>query len=341
MRQPIKTGLLAFGMSGRLFQAPFLDHHHGFRFHAVTERHEKKVKQFYPRVISYDTADALIQDPDLELVIVNTPNNTHFEYAKKALLSGKHVLIEKPLTTSLVEARELYDIASSVKKEVMAYQNRRWDSDFQSVKSIVNSGILGKLVEVHFRFDRYRPLIENKAFKETPVPGSGLAYNLGPHLLDQVISLFGKPEHFHKSTAANRKDSKVDDYFFFHFIYPDKMNVYIHGSLLVARPLPAYVLHGSFGSFIKDRTDIQEQQLNQGIKPSDRHYGMEVTGSEGELTLISAEGVSTKNSIAAPPGNYNELFEAVFQQIRFGNRYPVTREQIMLQMELLEHNSWL
>jgi scyllo-inositol 2-dehydrogenase (NADP+) len=241
MHQPIKTGLLAFGMSGRLFQAPFLDHLNGFHFHAVTERHEKKVNEFYPGVTSYDTPDELIQDPDLELIIVNTPNNTHFEYAKKALLAGKHVLIEKPLATSVSETRELYDIASSVRKQVMAYQNRRWDSDFQSVKSIVESGTLGKLVEVHFRFDRYRPLIENKAFKETPVPGSGLAYNLGPHLLDQVISLFGKPVHYHKSTASNRKDSKVDDYFFFHFIYPGNMNVYVHGSLLVAQPLPAFV----------------------------------------------------------------------------------------------------
>ena len=337
MHQPIKTGLLAFGMSGRLFQAPFLYHHHGFRFHAVTERHDKKVNQFYPGVKSYDTPDEMIQDPELELIIVNTPNDTHFDYAKKALLAGKHVLVEKPVATSVSELRGLFDIASSAKREVMAYQNRRWDSDFQSVKSIVESGILGRLVEVHFRFDRYRPLIENKAFKETPVPGSGLAYNLGPHLIDQVISLFGKPDRFHKSTASNRKDSKVDDYFFFHFIYPGNMNVYIHGSLLVARPLPAYVLHGSSGSFIKDRLDVQEQQLNQGIKPSDRNYGQEPAGSEGELTLMGSEGERNKKLIAAPRGNYNELFEAVFQQIRFDHPYPITRDHILWQMEMLEH----
>jgi scyllo-inositol 2-dehydrogenase (NADP+) len=336
MYQPIKTGLLAYGMSGRLFQAPFLHHHKGFNFHAVTERHEKKAKLLYPRVISYDTVDELIQDPAIELVIVNTPNDTHFEFAKKALLAGKHVLIEKPLATSVKEVRELYDISASVNRKVMAYQNRRWDSDFQSVKSIVESGILGKLVEVHFRFDRYRPLIENKAFKESPVPGSGLAYNLGPHLLDQMLYLFGKPERFYKSTAANRTDSKVDDYFFFHCIYPGNMHVYIHGSLLVPRPLPAFVLHGASGSYIKDRMDVQEMQLNNGITPGDKAFGLELPGGEGELTLFNPKGEKHTRSISAPAGNYNQLFDAVFDQIRFDCPYPITENHILWQMEILE-----
>jgi scyllo-inositol 2-dehydrogenase (NADP+) len=336
--QPIKTGLLSFGMSGRLFHAPFLHTHPGFSFHAVTERSQKKVNQFYPGVTSYDTTTELINDPGLELIIVNTPNNTHFEYAKLALMAGKHVLIEKPVATSVADLRELYELAKRMQLYVMAYQNRRWDSDFQTVKNIIESKKLGKLIEVHFRFDRYKPNIEAKPFKENPIPGSGLAYNLGPHLLDQIISLFGKPLQYHKATAANRNGSQVDDYAFFHLVYPNDLQVYVHTSLLVARPLPAFVLHGTKGSFLKNRTDIQETQLEQAISPVDENYGIEMPGSEGELTLIDDNGEKTTEYVSSPGGNYTQLFEAVYQQVRNNQPYPITNEHVLWQIEILEQN---
>lgn len=337
--EPINAGLMSFGMSGRIFHAPFLHYHPGFTFYASTERHHKKVNQFYPAVKSYDTTDALIQDPDLELIVVNTPNNTHFDYARQSLLAGKHVLIEKPFATSVAETKELFDLAKELNLEVMAYQNRRWDSDFQSVKYILENGKLGKLVEAHFRFDRYKMNIEQKPFKEEPIPGSGLAYNLGPHLLDQVISLFGKPLRCDKTTTCNRPHSKVDDYAFFHFLYPDNLNVYVYASLIVPRPLPAFVLHGTKGSYVKDRTDIQEKQLDQGIFPIDQSYGLELPGAEGELTLIDASGQKTTEYVPSLSGNYGGLYDAVYQQIRNKEPYPVTREDILCQMEILEQEN--
>ena len=337
--EPIRTGILSFGMSGRLFHAPFLDSHPGFSFRSVTERHQKKVNQSYPNVKSYDTAEALIGDSELELIVVNTPNNTHFEYAKQALLAGKHVLIEKPLATSVDEATELFHLGKKLDLSVMAYQNRRWDSDFQSVKHVVESGMLGKLVEVHFRFDRYKVAIEQKAFKEEPIPGSGLAYNLGPHVLDQVISLFGRPLRCHKTTTINRPDSKVDDYGFFHFIYPDNLNVFVNISLLVPRALPAYVLHGTKGSFVKDRTDIQEKQLDQGISPLEKAYGLELPGGEGELTRVDGSGKKVTENLTALRGNYSGLFEVVYQQVRNKQPYPVTMEHIICQLEILEQEN--
>ena len=335
-RNPIRTGLLSFGMSGRLFQAPFLHHHPGFSFDGVTERHQKKVQGVYPGVKSYDSIRDLITNPDLELIIVNTPNNTHYEYALQSLMADKHVLIEKPLATSVAEAKELYDTAERMGLKVMAYQNRRWDSDFQSVKHIVGGNKLGKLVEAHFRFDRYKTSIEQKAFKEEPIPGSGLAYNLGPHLLDQVIALFGKPLRCYKTTTCNRISSKVDDYGFFHFIYPDNLNVYVYISLLVARPLPAYVLHGMKGSYIKDRTDIQEKQLDSGMSPFDDAYGLELSGSEGELTTVDAAGKKILERGPSLRGSYTGLFDAVYNQIRNNEPYPVTAEDIICQLEILE-----
>jgi scyllo-inositol 2-dehydrogenase (NADP+) len=336
--QPINTGLLAFGMSGRLFHAPFLDTHPGFRFCGVTEMHQKNVNQLYPNVKSYDTIEDLIQDRKLELIIVNTPNNTHFEFANQALLAGKHVLIEKPCATSVAETKKIFATAKTAHRHAMVYQNRRWDSDFLSVKNIIESGRLGKLIEVHFRFDRYKPNIESKAFKENPIPGSGLAYNLGPHLLDQAISLFGKPSQFHKTTCSNRNGSKVDDYAFFHLIFPDNINVYIHVSLLVARPIAAFIVHGTKGSYIKGRTDIQESQLDKGVSPLDGSYGVEMPGAEGELTLIDADSNLTTEYEPLQRGNYSKLFDAVYSQIRNDQPYPVKLEHILWQMEILEQN---
>jgi scyllo-inositol 2-dehydrogenase (NADP+) len=330
---------MSFGMSGRIFHAPFLHDHPGFTFSAVTERHDKKVNQSYPVVRSYASVDALIQDPSLELIVVNTPNNTHFDYARQSLLAGKNVLIEKPFATSVAEAGELFGLAKELGLEVMAYQNRRWDSDFQSVKYVLDNGKLGKLVEAHFRFDRYKINIEQKAFKEEPIPGSGLAYNLAPHVLDQVISLFGKPLQCHKTTTRNRPHSKVDDYAFFHLAYPDDVNVYVHVSLLVARPLPAYVLHGTKGSYIKDRTDMQEKQLDQGMSPLDQDYGLELPGGEGELTLADKSGKKITEHVASLRGNYAGLYDAVYRQLRNGEAYPVTQEHVLWQMEILGSES--
>lgn len=336
---PINTGLMSFGMSGRIFHAPFLHWHPGFTFSAATERHEKKVNRLYPEVRSFDTIDALIQDPEIELIVVNTPNNTHFDFARRALEAGKHVLIEKPFATTVAEAEELLDLAKRRGLYALAYQNRRWDSDFQSVKNIVEKGSLGKLVEVHFRFDRYKTNIEKKAFKEEPIPGSGLAYNLAPHVLDQVIGLFGQPLRCNKTTTINRTNSKVDDYAFFHFIYPDNLNVYVWTSLLVARPLPAYVLHGTKGSYIKDRTDIQEKQLDQGMSPFDEQYGVELPGSEGELTLIDADGKKSVELVPPSRGNYSGLYDAVYQQLRHSEAFPVANEHVIYQMKVLEQEN--
>lgn len=332
--QPVATGMLAYGMSGRLFHAPFVDAHPGFTFSAVTERSQKKVNERYPGVTSYGTTDELINDPSLELIIVNTPNFTHFEYAKKALEAGKHVLIEKPLATSVAEAKELFDLGKKQKRYVMAFQNRRWDSDFQSVKEIIAGKKLGRLVEAHIRFDRYKLPLEGKAFKEEPVPGAGLAWNLAPHVLDQAICLFGQPLQFFKTTAAHRSGTKVDDYAFFHLQYQNDLQVYVYVSLLCARPMPAYVLHGKKGSFIRGRTDIQEKQLDRGVSVRDAAYGRDAT--MGELTLGDPGGQFNTEFVPAPRGDYYQLFEAVYQQIRYQQLYPVTKDEILCQLEILE-----
>ena len=336
MIKPINTGLLAFGMSGQVFHAPFINAHPAFALCSVTERNKKVANQFYPDIVSFDTVDEVINDPDLELIIVNTPNNTHFDYAVKALTAGKHVLVEKPCTASLQQTKELFEIAKQNNRQVFVYQNRRWDSDFQSVKEIIESEKLGKIVELNIRFERYKTSIGPKIFKETPLPGSGLLYDLGPHLIDQVISLFGRPIDCYKSTACNRESSQVVDYAFLQLSYPENLKVNIHTSLLVAQPLPAFVVHGTAGTFIKERTDVQEKQLLAHMSPLDVSYGLEADNSEGELTTIDKEGNKSVELIASKKGDYIKLFEAVYQSLRNNQRYPITEDQILWQMELLE-----
>lgn len=337
METPIVTGLMAYGMSGRVFHAPFVSLNPGFELKAVVERHEKKAAADLPGIISYDSVNDLLNDSEIELIVVNTPPHTHFDLAKKALEADKHVLVEKPIATNSTEVKELYDLARKLGKHLMVYQNRRWDSDFVSVKKVIESGRLGELIEVHFRFDRYKTSLSPKVFKETKdLPGNGLVYDLGPHLIDQAISLFGKPLSFKKTTGIYRESSEVVDYFHFHLTYPYQLNVYLTSGLLIAQPTPSFVAHGTLGSFIKDRVDTQEEQLDNGIWPDAPGYGIETGSYEGILVTMDLENRKSTERIASEKGNYMGLFDAVHHTIRNGALYPITEEHIAWQMELLE-----
>jgi predicted dehydrogenase len=337
MQLPIKTGLMAYGMSGRVFHAPFVNAHPGFELRAVVERHEKKAALRYPGIISYDQTNELLNDQEIGLIIINTPNNTHFTLAKQALEAGKHVLIEKPIAATTAEVKELYDLGRQVKKLVMVYQNRRWDSDFLSVKQVIESGRLGELIEVHFRFDRYKTALSPKQFKEQKNSApNGLVYDLGPHLVDQAISLFGRPLRFQKTTGTYREGSEVTDYFNYHLFYPHQLNVYLTSGLLIAEPLPSFVVHGTLGSYIKDRCDVQEAQLDSSMAPTDPGYGLEPAGSEGKLVTIGFDNQKSTEPIISGRGQYMQLFEAVYQAIRNNALYPITEEHIAWQIELLE-----
>ncbi|UYZ63496.1 Gfo/Idh/MocA family protein [Hymenobacter weizhouensis] len=337
MSTPIQTGLLAYGLSGRVFHAPFLAAHPGFRLRAVVERSQQRAAADYPGLVSYGSVEELLHDSAIELVVVNTPSHTHFELAQQALQAGKHVLMEKPVCTSVAELTALFALARTVGRHVLAYQNRRWDSDFQLVRQVVESGQLGPLTEAHFRFDRYKLPLNTKQFKEDPaLRGSGLLYDLGPHVLDQALSLFGPPRRVRKTLAAHRPGSRVDDYFHLHLEYAGGLNVFVGGSLLVAAPGPAYALHGTGGSFTKTRADVQEAQLDHGLSPLDAAYGHEPAVAEGRLTLVAEDGTRTESAVAAPRGNYAALFEAVYQAVRHGQPFPVREDELRWQLEALE-----
>lgn len=333
--QIIQTGLLAYGMSGQVFHAPFIHHHAGFNLCAVVERHQKNAQKDYPAVISYNRVDELLADKEIELVIVNTPNFTHFNFAKQALQAGKHVLVEKPFTATVAEAEALLALANRVGKQVFVYQNRRYDSGFNAFKNVLQGNRLGKLVEVHFRFDRYRNEISPKAFKEEPMPASGLLYDLGPHLLDQAISLFGKPENFYKTTSINRTGSKVDDFFHLHLVYAD-LNVFITSSMLVPSMGPSFIAHGAYGSFSKNFGDVQEDQLKAGMPPTDERYGVEKAEDAGLLTVVTERNGREALPVVAPKGDYMLLFDALYQSLVKGIPFPIKNSDILIQLSILE-----
>ncbi|QQD14332.1 Gfo/Idh/MocA family oxidoreductase [Sphingobacterium sp. UDSM-2020] len=331
----IITGVLSYGMSGRVFHTPFIANNDRFELRAVVERSTKKAQLDYPSIISYDSVEELLADDAIELVIINTPNDTHVSLAKQALLAGKHVLIEKPFAPTVSEAKELFDLGRKVGKFVLPYHNRRFDSDFNSLKSVLECGKVGEPVELHLRFDRYRAEIGQKVFKETKRPAAGILFDLGSHLLDQVISLFGKPLTAVKRTSIHRKDSEVDDFATLLLTFDHGLTVFITVSMMVLESQYSFLLHGTQGTFVKDRTDVQENQLIDGISPIDEHYGEENEHAEGLLTYLE-QGNMVSERLKALKGNYMLLFDAVYDQIRNDKAYFVTEEQIYWQLEILE-----
>ena len=319
---PINTAILSFGMSGRLFHAPFLQLHEGFDFYAVWERSKNLAQEIYPAVKTYRTLEELLSDEAVELVIVNTPNYTHFDYAKKALEAGKHVIVEKPFVVNSTEGEELLALANQKSRLALPYQNRRWDSDFKTVKKIVDEEWLGRLVEAEFHFDRYKEELSPKQHKETPGPGTGALYDLGAHIIDQALHLFGYPQAVFADIRIIRPRSRVDDYFEVLLYYPD-MRVRLHGSYLVREPLPSYILHGSMGSFIKWRADVQEADLQAGKTPGTPDWGIEPVTERGLLHTESG-GEVIRESVPTLAGNYLDYFEGIYEAVRNNATPPVT-----------------
>lgn len=323
--QPIKTALLSYGMSGRLFHAPFLQVNPGFQFTAVWERSKNLAQERYPDVKTYRSLDELLGDEAVELVIVNTPNYTHYEYAKKALLAGKHVVVEKPFVVATAEGEELISIAKDHNLLLSVYQNRRFDSDYKTIRKIVEEGWLGEIVEAEFHFDRYKEDISAKPHKETPGPGTGALYDLGSHILDQALQLFGMPEAVFGDIRTIRPVSKVDDYFELLLYYPT-LRVRLHSSYLVREPLPGYIFHGSKGSFLKHKTNVQEEALDKSILPETENWGIEPDDQKGWLHT-ERDGQVIREFIPSERGNYNDYFTGIYKAVRENGPNPVTADE--------------
>ncbi len=332
--KPINTAICSFGMSGVVFHAPFIHYHDGFNLTGVWERSKNLAPAKYPGVKTYRTLEEVLGDESIELVIVNTPNATHYDYTKKALEANKHVIVEKPFTNTVEEGEELIALAKEKGLKLTVFHNRRYDSDFRTVKQVVDKGLLGDIIEVEIHFDRFKEELSPKVHKEIPGPGIGVLYDLGSHLTDQALQLFGKPTGVFGDIRTVRPQSQIDDWFDVTLFYP-KHRVKIKSSLLVREALPGFILHGTKGTFLKNRTDIQEASLMAGDTPATPGYGIELEAEQG-LLHTEIDGKEVREKYPTLPGNYLDFFEDVYQSIRNNAPVPVTGEQALDVIKIIE-----
>ena len=332
--QQIKTALCSFGMSGWVFHAPFIHLHDGFELYAVFERTKNLGKKKYPGIKTFRSLEDMLADEAIELVIVNTPNYTHFEYAKLALLAGKHVVIEKPFTNTVAEAEELIALGKKQNKKISVYQNRRWDSDFKTVQNVVQQKLLGEIVEAEIHFDRYNEALSYKLHKETPGPGAGILPDLGPHLIDQALQLFGMPNAVFADATNLRPISKVEDYIELILFYKN-LRVRLKAGYLVREILPAYIFHGTRGSFVKPRADVQEIDLQKEKSPADNDWGTEAETGKG-LLHTEIDGKVIREYITSERGNYMSYYNGIYDAIRKDAPLPVTAEEGLNVIHIIE-----
>lgn len=328
----IRVGVVGFGASGRYFHAPFLHTMEDmYEFRTVVERHTNEAVKIYPYIKTVRSTDELFDDPNIDLVIITTSNDLHYSLSKEALEKGKHVVIEKPMTIKSSEALELIELAKKNKLILCPYQNRRYDSGYQTIKEIIKKKLLGdQIIDCEIHFDRYRPELRGgNVWRERNEPGSGTFYDLGSHLIDQTLSLFGQPQTITADIRIQRPVAHVEDYFDVRFDY-GYLRVTLKSSMLIREMGPRYVLHGSRGSFIKYGDDVQESMLRNGAMPpvtiENNDWGKEPIEDNGFLHTETTDGQIIKEKYQTLRGNYALFYEQVYNAIVHGKDLEIRPE---------------
>lgn len=330
---PIKTAIVGFGLSGKYFHAPFIQAHEGFRLSAfVTSGDEAPV--LYPDAKIFRSFDELLNDRQIELVVIATPNQLHFSQAMQALKAGKHVVVEKPVAGTFVESAELMLKAVEQRKMLFPYQNRRWDGDFLTVKHLITNGLLGNVLEYHARFDRFNPTISRASWRYDNPSAGGTLYDLGIHLVDQAVNLFGRPQAVFCRLFNCRENSLANDSFDLKLIYPST-DVTLHASVSAREPGPKFIVHGTKASFVKYGADPQEADLQAGKTPGKPGWGAENPENYGILTTGDA-GNLKRDAFPTLPGNYMAFYDDVFQCITSDKVPEVKPQDAFLNMLILE-----
>lgn len=330
--QMLNVGLIGYGMAGKVFHAPLIQAVPGLELTAVVSGDAGKVLADLPEVEVLPRASALFERPEIDLVVIATPNDTHYPLAKAALAAGKHVVVDKPFTVSLSEARQLKAQADEASRLLSVFHNRRWDGDFLTLRALLEAGSLGRVVALESRFDRFRPEVTDR-WREHHKPGGGIWFDLGPHLLDQARLLFGMPKAILLELATARDGAEVDDDFLALLEY-DGLRVTLQASSLVADPTPRFRVHGTRGSFVKYGLDPQETWLREGRMPVPQ-WGEDP--APGRLMLAEGTGeVSSAEGPAPLPGDYPAYYAAIAEALLEGGPIPVGVDEALEVMALLE-----
>ena len=321
----INTALVSFGMSGKVFHAPFIASNPNFNLVGSWERSTKNIETAYPGTKSYTSYEELLADTNIDLVVVNSPNDTHYTYVKSALLAGKHVVCEKAFTNTSTEAQELDELARNKGLKLAVYQNRRYDADFLTLQKLIREDAIGELTDVQISFERYRTTLSPKKHKESVSTGSGLLYDLGPHLVDQALLLSGMPLAVFADIRITRKVGVVDDYFTLILYYPGHRITLTSGMVYMTQ-LPGYKIYGTKGCFIKNRSDIQEADLIAGKIPGTENWGVESEADYGTL-YTDHNGLITSQVIPSLAGNYGIFYEKMADAILNNAPVPTTAHE--------------
>lgn len=325
------VGLASFGMSGRVFHAPFLERNPNFQLKLILERTKSASAPTYPNAHIVRTFDELLHDDDVELVIINTPSNLHFEMVKQALLAGKHIVVEKPFTSTATEGMELAALAKERNLLLTVYHNRRLDGDFQTIQQLLEQKKIGDLTHAQISFHRFKPEIGPKKWKEEKNPSAGLLYDLGAHLIDQSLMLFGWPQDLEADLQIQRKHGQVIDYFKITLKYPS-FEVLLISDMLTKDKKPAFVLKGSDGSFVKYGKDPQEAQLNQEVINWDQ-LGVEQVENYG---LFSSSITGKEERIKTLTGNYKAFYQNLYDVLRHEAPPLVRPDDAIKVIEIIE-----
>lgn len=333
MREPIRTGVVGFGLAGRVFHTAVVQATPGLELASVVQRSGDDAGREYPEAHVARSVEEMLSDVSIQLVVIATPSYSHYELAKQCLHEQRHVVIDKPFTLTAEEAAKLITMARHRNLLVTAYQNRRWDGDFQTVQQTIASGELGRLVTYESRFDRFRPEPRREVWRESGGPGGGLLYDLGPHLIDQATTLFGAPDTIEASVRVERDEAVVDDAWDLIFGYDrQRLTVFLRATLTACAPGPRFVLHGTQGSFTKWGLDPQEQQLRSVMRPEAAGFGEEPEDRWGELRV---EGQGARR-VPTARGDYRGFYENVRDVLLGKAELAVTPEQAWRTTRLIE-----
>jgi scyllo-inositol 2-dehydrogenase (NADP+) len=331
----IDVGVIGFGLAGRAFHAQVIRAMPGLRLAAIVQRHGNEAAEKYPDVRVVRSVEELLDIREIRLVVIATPNETHAPIARRCLEAGRDVVVDKPFATTLKEAAELVELARKCGRLITVYQNRRYDGDFQAIRQIVADGTLGRIVRFETNYDRFRPNLKPGAWRESVGPGSGILFDIAPHLIDHALVLFGLPEAVTADIRMERAVAVVDDSFDVMLHYPGGMRAVLRSTMLAVAPRPRFVLHGTRGSFAKQSFDPQEINLRRGYVPENGPWGGEPEEDWGVLSTVEND-VVTKRRVPSATSDYRDYYANVRDAILGRATLAVTPEYVLDAMRVLE-----
>ena len=330
----VKVGLIGFGLAGQAFHAPMIRAVPGLDLACILERHGSLAQQKYPDVRIARSLEDLLAEKQIRLCVIATPHASHFDLAQRCLLAGRDVVVDKPFTTSSSDAMQLIELAEKNRRVLTVYQNRRFDGDFLTVQELLASDALGRVVAYESHFDRFRPAIKENAWRERPEPGSGILFDLGPHIFDQAMVLFGTPLAIDADVFSEREGSQVDDAFDVRFEY-ERIRAVLRASVMTVAPGPRFVIHGTTGSFVKYGLDPQEALLRRGDAPAGPNWGEEPESDWGTLTRPNGDSIITEK-IRTHAGDYRRFYENVRDAIAEGKPLAIPPREALRTVRAIE-----